>query len=320
MNNKAKSIIILTLVIISTSCGYKSKSPALDKVVIKGNIQGTDSTFVYLKHINPFNYNNNSILDSSLVKTNGDFEFEIKKTLPLLINISKNGKQHPVNQVLRRDPHNYYYGYCAMFYTPEPTLLLTNKSIIQLDWKVGERFDSYTFDASIASDQEIFYNYYRQENIGDFLRYEDGNFTIMDPQIAWNSIEQTTNELVIKYGLNNTNLEDIFHNYLYTEIKLGAINEYLNWYEYLFSDELQKAFANNRIPDIYTNPFKLYANSHWNIQSVEYYKMTERFITYNMNKSLNKFRQYYPPSVSKISMARKVLKPKVADKYATNFK
>lgn len=310
---------ILILFIFSTSCTHESNSPQTDLILIEGNIKGFKGTTLYLKHINPINYNSNSVIDSSLVKSNGDFEFNITNSMPLLVNISKNDRQHQIHGVFRNDPDKYYYGYCAMFYLPEPTLYLTENVTVQLDWTVAERMDSYTFDTKTNTNQEKFYNYYLTEDLGDSLYQDDGSLKVMDSRTAWNHIERAITETQDTYGLDENNLQNEFNNYLNTEITLGAINMYVNWYEYIFPTELDEAFASGMVPDMYANAINMYLDSNWNQQSVEYYKLTERFLTFNLNKSLKEFKDYYPSSDRKISMARQKLNPEIADSYIRNI-
>lgn len=310
--------LILVLFIFLTSCTNESKSTQSDVTTIKGNIKGFKGGFLYLKHVNPIKYQSNSVLDSSLVESDGDFEFKITNSIPILINISKNARQHPIHEIFRNDPDKYYYGYCALFYIPEPTLYLTGSSNIELDWTVAERIDSYTIDKQTNKNQEKFYNYYLEENMSKALYEDDGDFKFMDTRTAWNGIEEAIYVMQQKYEINENNLDNEFNNYLNTEITLGAINMYVNWYEYTLSNELDKAFVSGKIPDLYSNAINTYMGSKWNKQSVEYYKLTERFITFNLNKSHKEFRKYYPYSASKISMARQKLKPGDADEYVRN--
>lgn len=312
-------ILILSILVFLTSCSYVSKSSQADLIKIKGNIKGFDGKSLYIKHINPINYHSNSVIDSSIVKINGDFEFEIDKSLHGLVNISKNGRQHPIHEILRKDPDKYYYGYCAMFYLPEPTLYLTKESNIQIDWTVEERLDSYTFDGETNTNQEIFYNFYLKENMSKSLYHDGGTFKIMDSTTAWSGIESAIIEIQNKYGLDEDNLPNAFNNYLKTEINLGAVNIFINWYEYTYSNELEDAFATGIVPDVYENALNVYMDSKWNEHSVEYFKLTERFITFNLNKSLKEFNEYYPASDRKIEMAKQKLKASVVDKYVRNI-
>jgi len=296
-----------------------SKSSQINLITIKGNIQGFDGKSLYLKHISPINYHSNSVIDSSIVKINGDFEFEIDNSLPALLNISKNGRQHPIHEILRKDPDKYYYGYCAMFYLPEPTLYLTKESNIQIDWTVEEGLDAYTFDSETNTNQEIFYNFYLEENMSKSLYQDGGNFKSMDSGTAWSGIESEISKMQSKYGLDEENLQNEFDNYLNTEITLGAVNMFINWYEHTFSMELKDAFASGIIPTLYEEAINLQVDSKWNEESVEYFKLTQRFITFNLNKSLKEFNDYYPSSARKIEMAKQKIKVAVVDNYVRNI-
>lgn len=311
--------IILFLVVSAISCNNTPKSHQTDFIIVKGNIKGFDGKTLYAKNINAISYQNNSILDSALVDNNGDFDFKISKSLPLLLNFSKNGRQHPIHELLQKNPDKYYYGYCSMYYIPEPTLYLTDNLNIQLDWTVSERIDSYNFDLAATKNQVKFYDYYLNEDISKVLYEDDGFFKTMDSQTAWNKVEAAMNEALIKYEVDENTLQDEFNNYLKTEIKLGSANMYLNWYEYMFAKDLEKAFASDNIPELYAKTINMHEDFQWNTDSVEFYKMTERFITFNLNKSIKEFKDYYPTSERKISIARDLLKPSIADEYVSNI-
>lgn len=305
--------VILLFSILFLACDNHPKP-----VTIRGTIKGLEGETVYVKQINPFSYNSNSLLDSSKVDKNGVFEFKIDTPLPILLNLSKENRQHPVNQVLRANPEYYYFGYCAMFYLPEPTLYLTEPSPIDLDWTVKSPLDSFTFKNLNYDYQGKFYNYYLKENLSEGL-YDGGDFKKMEINEAWDVIEQATNEALEKYDIEGNEEQDNYNTYLYTEIKMGAINMFINWFEAVHKDELDLAFTSGEIPPLYTNAFTIYSNEEWNHQSVEFYKMTERFVTFNLNKSRHEFQMYYPPNEEKIAIVKKVLEKDLVDSYIANI-
>jgi hypothetical protein len=114
--------IIVFLLIAGTSCQNNLKSLQKNTLSISGNIKGFEGKTLYLKKISAMSYYDDSVIDSFVVRDNGNFEFNLSESLPLLLNISKNGRQHPIHEILQNDPDKYYYGYCAMFFIPEPTL------------------------------------------------------------------------------------------------------------------------------------------------------------------------------------------------------
>jgi hypothetical protein len=311
--------VILLLSITLTSCQNKLSALKNDTLTIRGNIKGFEGETVYLKKINAISYNDESVIDSCKVEANGNFEFKTSEPLPFLANISKNGRQHPIHEILQYDPDKYYYGYCAMFFVPEPTLYITKNATIEFDWTVAGNLDNYTFDAVTSTNQKDFYSYYLNVDISESLYQADGDFKKMDPVTAWKGIEKAIENTRKAYGLNDGNLNDDFNNYLNTEIYLGAANMYANWYEYIFNDELLEAFTSGEPPSQYVNIFSIFERSEWNMQSVEYYKMTERFVTFNLNKLNKNFKKFYPTSKEKISIAKKVLKPTIAEKYISNI-
>jgi hypothetical protein len=316
---QTQKILILFFVLIAISCDKKSRSLQTDLITVNGNIKGFEGKTLYAKNINPISFHSNSILDSALVDKNGNFEFKIARSLPLLVSFTKYSGQHIIHKILQKDPDKYYYGYCSKFYTPEPTHYLTENFNIQLDWTVLERMDTFNFDSATSKNHVRFYNYYLKENISKVLYQDDGSYKMMNTETAWDEIERATKETLIKYSVGENALQDEFNHYLNTEIKLGAANQYANWYEYTFTKELEEAFSSGTIPEMYSKTINIYLDSKWNTNSVEFYKMTERFITFNLNKSNKKFKNYYPTSDRKISKARELLEPSLADKYISNI-
>ena len=309
----------LFFIIILSSCTDVSKNHNKELVTIAGKIKGFEGNSLYIKKINPINYNRNSVIDSTSVDSNGIFKFELSQSLPILLNISKYSREHPIHEIFRKYPDIYYYSYCAMFYVPEPTLYISENNKIEIDWTVADRIDSYIFDEETKINQDKFYDYYLNQNVGDTLYQDDGNFRIMDSNEAWNAIINGIKEIKKKHELDQNHDKSDFENYLNTEITLGAVNMYLNWYENIFSEQLNEDFIIGKIPEQYTNAINMYNNSNWNEESVEFYKMTERFITFCLNKSLKDFKVYYPSTDIKISMAENKLKPEVAKKYIKNI-
>lgn len=312
-------ILALFLIVTSVFCCANLNRQEIDLIIIKGNIKGTDSAMLYLKQINPISYNSTSILDSAEIKSNGDFIFEVNNSVPLLLNISKHESEHPVHEVLRKDPDKYYYSYCALFYIPEPTFYLTENRNIEIDWTVSELLDSFNFDPITKINQEVFYDFYLKEKLSEGLYQDDGHYKPMDSKTAWDEIQRAINVAQKNYGIDENNFENEFNSYLNTEIVMGAMNLYINWYESMNSDELIEAFESGEIPKLYENAIDMYKSATWNEQSVEYYKMTERYIVFNMNKLKKEFESYYPFSEGKLLMAKSLLRPAIAEKYINNI-
>ena len=312
---KYSLILFIIFNLLQIGCN-KQKEP----IWITGTIKNFDKDIIYLKQIDAFNYHDNSLLDSTKIDENGNFKIKVHETTPILLNISKSNWQHPINNVLQESPERYFYGYCAMFFIPEPTIFLDRYTNVELEWNVRNSIDSFAFSSPYLHNQDKFHKYYQMENLSKGLYQDGGSFKKMEVKIAWESINQEINKALDKYEVLGQENKNLFNNYMYTEIKLGAINMFLNWYENIYKNELEKDFKVGEIPKIYTIVFDDYLNHNWSFQSVEFFKMTERFITFNMNKSKSEFRQYYPSSKEKKIIAKEVLKSNVVDKYLATIK
>lgn len=289
-------------------------------ITVNGKISDFDGEKVYAKKVDLFKYKSDTVIDSAVVSVNGAFTFSIKESLPMVINFSTNAGQHPIHGILRESPELYFYGFCAMLYVPEPTLYISESGTLDLDWTVKEQLDSIIITQEDNNNYNTFHDYYLKEDVSNDLYLEDGNFKALEIEDAWTIIENNINETLKKCNASSESVEHSFENYMYSEIILGGINNFLNWFEFTHGDYLKTSFENNNLPPIYINAIKKYANNNWNRQSVEFYKMTERYVNYHLNKENKTFEGYYPISDAKIAVANDELEPSIAKQYVDNLK
>jgi hypothetical protein len=113
-----------------------------------------------------------------------------------------------------------------------------------------------------------------------------------------------TNENTLKinwHQTSNIEVETSFDNYLYSEIYLGHLNKFLNWFEENFPEEVENSLKNPNSDIFYSNIFREYNEHIWNSKSLEYYKFTERYVNYNMNIQSKSFENYYQSTEKKES-------------------
>ncbi|MCL6267461.1 hypothetical protein [Flagellimonas myxillae] len=106
-----------------------------------------------------------------------------------------------------------------------------------------------------------------------------------------------------------------FDNYVYSEIYLGHLNKYLNWFEQNFPDQVESLIKNPESDTFYSNIFQEYNTHQWNSKSLEYYKFTERYLNYHMNIRAKSFENYYKSTQDKRMMAETILSGKNRQRY-----
>ena len=116
---------------------------------------------------------------------------------------------------------------------------------------------------------------------------------------------------------NNLITDNSFDNYLYSEIYLGHLNQFLNWFEEFYPENVELAINNPQSKNIYLEIFSEYNNHKWNSKSLEYYKFTERYVNHHMNIQSKSFENYYKPTEMKRKLAEKVLEGKNRERYLT---
>jgi len=114
---------------------------------------------------------------------------------------------------------------------------------------------------------------------------------------------------------NNLTLNDSFDNFLYSEIYLGHLNKFLNWFEKFHLDNVELAINNPQSKSVYLRIFNEYNNHNWNSKSLEYYKFTERYVNHHMNIESKSFKNYYESTEIKRKLANRVLETKNRERY-----
>jgi hypothetical protein len=61
--------------------------------------------------------------------------------------------------------------------------------------------------------------------------------------------------------------------YLEAKIELGAINQFLNWYEGAYNDEIHSEFLLKNSSSMHEKYYSKLFAKRWNINSVQYFKI-----------------------------------------------
>ena len=297
--------LVLALAILSCS------QPKGKNIVISGISKELVGDTVYLKEYDHFNYlNDNFIIDSSIVQNDGSFSFKLNYDSPRLVTVSSYNNPPPSYNVFQQNPEMYFYSFCANFFAMSPTIYIESEKNYDItSWDEKNENNSIQFN---DEKQNKLRQYYRTVDYRAELADENREIQTMEPALAWGIIQNKQNEFLEEFGLNNEFPLLSYENYLKTEIILGAVNDFLIW------NNLQAEYSIS--PELYDDILNTYNQDNWSPNSVEYFKLTERYVTYQLNLKNNKQENYYPPDETKLQVAQEYAKQNIRDKYTNNIK
>ena len=295
------------------SCSDKEENK---ETLISGKLFSSKAKTVYLNIIDHFDYLNDGFtIDSTSVSENGEFMFNRQNLDSKLVSLTTKIFKPYTYQIFSVAPQTYYYGNCEKFFTSIPTFYITDEESININW-----YETQSIDSISSPDNSGFLQVKLREFYLNSKNIEASNLDYDIKQSIETNLKQMLAEKnfdLKKVNLKNISLENNFDNYLYTEIYLGHLNQFLNWFEQYYPENVKASISNPELKNIYSNIFSEYNNHMWNSKSLEYYKFTERYVNYFMNIQSNSFENYYNPSREKIKLAERVLKGKNKERYLT---
>ena len=297
--------------ILILSCDNKKETTGS---IIYGKLNSTKSKTVYLNRVNHFdNLNENYTIDSTSISENGDFKFEKQNLTSELVTISTEKFKPFTYQIYSKAPQTYFFGNCEKFFTSIPTFYITNEESININWNETQSIDSISSPDNTGILQVKLREFYLNSNKINTSKLDYDSK--LDYKTNWEQllIEKLFDLKAV--NLDNIKIENSFDNYLYSEIYLGHLNKFLNWFEQNFPEKVENSINNPKSSDLYSDIFREYDKHKWNPKSLEYYKFTERFVNYNMNVQSKSFENYYQPTENKRKLAGKVLSGKNREQY-----
>ena len=297
--------------ILILSCDNKKEKTG---TIISGKLNSTKSKTVYLNRVNHFdNLNENYTIDSTSISENGDFKFEKQNLTSELVTISTEKFKPFTYQIYSKAPQTYFFGNCEKFFTSIPTFYITNEESININWNETQSIDSISSPDNTGILQVKLREFYLNSNKINTSKLDYDSK--LDYKTNWEQllIEKLFDLKAV--NLDNIKIENSFDNYLYSEIYLGHLNKFLNWFEQNFPEKVENSINNPKSSDLYSDIFREYDKHKWNPKSLEYYKFTERFVNYNMNVQSKSFENYYQPTENKRKLAGKVLSGKNREQY-----
>ena len=271
LNFKMNYIILSAVCVLFIIKGIaQNHCIAVADLTLDNNIQKA-----YIKKVNYFEYDNNDyIIDSALV-INDTICFE-SKTNEQQIHVISSDRDTPYPLIaLRNNPETYYYMFCHNFYLMEDCLLLENQ------FKKSE----YEFLKTFHLD-------FTRKSFDDKL-FKGEDVMIYSVEKVLKKIEKRKNYFYKKLNRSKQEFSKNFISYIETEINLGAMNQFLNWYEEAYEQEIINAFLTNNYSDIHENMYNNFLNRRWNINSIQYFRTVQRVYNYQLSKDNGVFKYYH---------------------------
>ncbi|WP_420603015.1 hypothetical protein [Flagellimonas sp.] len=303
------SLFLAIILILSCKDNLEKKETS-----ISGKLVSSNSKIIYLNVIDHFDYfNDGYIVDSTTVAANGEFRFNRRNLESKLVSLTTEKFKPITYQIFRNAPQTYYFGSCEKFFTNTPFFYITKEESIHIDWYKNKSVDSISSPDNSGFLQVKMREFYLSSKVN-----EVGNLDYDSKQnieTNWEQMLVERNHDLKAINLDNANLENSFDNYLYTEIYLGHLNQFLNWFEEYYPEKVEAAINNSELKNVYSSVFSEYRSHRWNSKSLEYYKFTERYVNHHMNIQSKSFEHYYTPSEKKRKLAQQVLSDKNKERY-----
>jgi hypothetical protein len=306
-----KLYIIIFSAIIVLSCDNKTEKTG---TIISGKLNSSKSKTIYLNSVNHFdNLNENYTIDSTSVSENGEFKFKKHNLSAELVTIATKKFKPFTYQVYSTAPQTYFFGNCEKFFTSIPTFYITDEEYIKINWFETKSIDSISSPDNSGVLQVKLREFYLNSNNIDASNLDyDNKVNIED---NWKQMLKERTFDLKSIDDNNLTLNDSFDNFLYSEIYLGHLNKFLNWFEKFHLDNVELAINNPQSKSVYLRIFNEYNNHNWNSKSLEYYKFTERYVNHHMNIESKSFKNYYESTEIKRKLANRVLETKNRERY-----
>lgn len=303
---------LLLLFTILLSCTRQNNEVG---IIISGRIISPKSHMVYLNEVNHFNnLNENYTIDSTSVSETGEFVFKKHNLQSKLITIATESFKPYTYQIYSTAPQTYFFENCEKFFTSIPTFYITDEDSLNINWiHIPKGIDSISSpDQSAALQIKLreFYLGSKKPNSSS-VNYDNK----VDFKKNWRQMLIEKDNDIKNTNFKNIEDENSFDNYLYTEVYLGHLNRYLNWFEEHYYENVEASLKNPNSQEFYSNIFSNYNMHEWNSKSLEYYKFTERYVNHYMNIDSRSFKHYYKPSEQKRKIAKKFLDGKNRKRY-----
>ncbi|TPV32335.1 hypothetical protein FJ651_12265 [Paucihalobacter ruber] len=262
-------IVLLSIVFLGSAQTSLVKIPKEDL-----NFKYNNGTKVYFKKVDYFNYDSNNYLLDSMIVKNDTIQFK-KEEIGQQLYLISDSKSVPLTFLpLRQDIQSYTYFYCGEFYKYDNYILINNSfSKIEYDYL------------------RKYYKRISRNDIGKYL-YKGPSYKKMSVKEALSNLEKQKLKFLHNLEHRNEEFSAEFINYIETEINLHVINQFLNWYEFVYKVEINKEFSETSKSTIHEDLYSQFYNGQWNRNSIQYFRTVQRVLNYQESKRTGNFKIY----------------------------
>ena len=300
MNSKTqvfifKILLTLLFIIPQIILGQNIQIPKEDL-----GIKSIDAVKVYVKKVDYFNYKSVDYVIDSIDLIGEQLSVSLKNESGLFL-ISQNRTRPSTYIPFLQSPEIYHYMFCSNFYKSRNYIYLS------------ERYSK--------EESEFFKWFYSKftTNSFDEKLYQGENYTLLKKEKAKELIEKRRKWFQNKLQKHSKKFTKSFIDYINTEIELGAINQYLNWYEDVFLQKINEEVCSENNSQEHEEIYGKYLLKKWNPNSIQYYRFIERIVNYEVSKTKCEFKVYHQDASSKIKIAEQILAKQIFEKYKQNF-
>lgn len=294
-------------------------------VQISGAFYQDSTDHIYIYDLNYFTKDEgNLIIDSINIQDDKSFSYALRQELPKLLFLSTTKATPPTVKFLKDHPEAYYFSFCSNYYSNGVYLYTDPGNSISINWIRNDLSkDSIIYGSTNGDTQQFLRDFYikvSNEEFDEELRI-NGGFKKLNPKEAFELIHSAKEKMKI-YASDNMpqNASTRFKNYIGTEIELGSLNQFLNWYEYVYSENLAKDFKSNSLLKLYTDCYEISILKNWNTNSIEFYKFVEKYITFKINLEKGSFKEYYASEDLKTQQAANLPNENIRNLYLSKYR
>jgi len=292
-----KGLTILLLFIFSKiAVGQIVEIPLND---LKFNF--TETKKVFVKKIDYFEYKSDKFIIDSINLTENILKFDLDGNEGLFL-ISDNKLTPSTYIPFIQSPKIYHYMFCSNFYKSRNFIYLSNNYS-------KEEFDFFKW----------FYKNFTAKSFDEKL-YTKGDYKRIEKEQARELVENRKRWFLKKLHKRSNKFSRSFINYIKTEIELGAINQYLNWYENIYEKQIKNEICLENQNGEHDHIYKEYLSEKWDKNSIQYYRLIERIINYRLSKEKCEFEIYHKNTNDRIKIAEQILNNEIFEKYKKNCK
>jgi len=251
---------------------------------------------VFLKKVDYFKYNSTDFIVDSIDLKDKKIKLNLRGESGLFL-ISDNKSLPRTFVPFIEFPGSYNYILCSNFYTPRNFIYLSGEY-------AKEELDFIKW----------FYKNFSKNTFNKKLSTKTG-YKKVEKKAAKEIIEKRKNWFKNKLDVKSKFFSNNFINYINTEIELGARNQYLNWYEEIYENQIISEICSKDSKSEHEITYKQYFLKEWDLSSIQYFKFIERIVNYKVSKEKCDFKIYHQESKVKIKIAEQFLSGKTLEKY-----